>query len=186
MLRWGILVGLLAVACGSADTSGVFGPKVCVPGATQECACPGGVKGAQACREDGAGFDACACGGGSGSGGSAGGGGDSGSSGAGGSCSPRTACPVPESDGGAALCGQLDNYCGGKLSCGCDFGDCSGGLCQCWPIAAEYGAACTNFGYPGIAVACSAGVLKPRPSCMRSPVAAGTVFPDNAYCCGPN
>jgi hypothetical protein len=34
---------------------------VCEPGETQPCACPGGVEGAQACRDDGSGWEECIC-----------------------------------------------------------------------------------------------------------------------------
>jgi hypothetical protein len=44
---------LLLAAC-SAD-------QVCAPGIQEECACPNGVPGAQACNEEGSGFDACIC-----------------------------------------------------------------------------------------------------------------------------
>jgi hypothetical protein len=36
--------------------------RACVPGATQACLGPGACKGAQACREDGSGFEPCDCG----------------------------------------------------------------------------------------------------------------------------
>jgi hypothetical protein len=36
--------------------------RACVPGATQACLGPGACKGAQACREDGTGFEPCDCG----------------------------------------------------------------------------------------------------------------------------
>jgi hypothetical protein len=38
--------------------------KLCAPGATQPCACPGGIPGAQPCAADGARWEACACPGG--------------------------------------------------------------------------------------------------------------------------
>lgn len=47
---------------GDADTTAASGDQVCVPGQQVECACPGGVPGAQACREDGGGFGPCECG----------------------------------------------------------------------------------------------------------------------------
>src|SRR5690349_8436290 len=80
---------LLLAACGGADTKDVFGQKVCVAATTIECACPGGAKGAQSCRDDGTGYEACQCasgsGGAAGSGGAGGAttGGSGGSSGAG-------------------------------------------------------------------------------------------------------
>lgn len=51
-------------AGGAAATGGAGGtalPLACVPGKQEACACPGGAKGAQACRADGSGYDACAC-----------------------------------------------------------------------------------------------------------------------------
>jgi formylglycine-generating enzyme required for sulfatase activity len=45
--------------------------KACVPGATQKCACPGGVEGAQTCGDDGQRWLACGCGAAQGSGSSA-------------------------------------------------------------------------------------------------------------------
>lgn len=189
MKLWGLLIGAAAIAaCGSADdTKDVFGSKVCIPGATQECACPGGVKGAQACRDDGSGYATCQCGG-SGSGGSAGAGGDAGVSGggsggttggAGGSCTPRSMCPAPDPSGTVApLCGMLDDYCGGKLSCGCDFGDCIGSVCSCWRIP-SYDGTCRGFGAPPVAIQCASGAAKPD-TCKNGPP---NNFPANAYCC---
>jgi hypothetical protein len=178
-----VLGGLAMAACGGpADTKDIFAGKVCVPGATQECACPGGVKGAQACREDGAGFDACACVGGSGSGGSAGGGGDSGSgagsSGAGGSCSPRTACPAQDPTSGTTICGALDDYCGGTISCGCEFGACSGGACQCDRIS-SFDQLCVMHGGAPIAMQCTTGMAVD--GCERTP--GGFGFPVDSFCC---
>ena len=50
---------------GGGSTSGAGGSMpsttVCTPGQQVECACPGGAQGAQACNEDGTGFEACAC-----------------------------------------------------------------------------------------------------------------------------
>lgn len=37
------------------------GERVCAPGKVEACACPGGGQGAQACRDDGAGYDDCFC-----------------------------------------------------------------------------------------------------------------------------
>lgn len=39
-------------------------PMVCAPGKVEACPCPGGGQGAQACRDDGSGFEPCECGGG--------------------------------------------------------------------------------------------------------------------------
>jgi hypothetical protein len=47
-------------AC-SEDSAGTGDSTVCVPGETQPCACPGGAEGAQACSEDGSGWEECVC-----------------------------------------------------------------------------------------------------------------------------
>lgn len=52
--------------------SGGAGEKVCVPGKQDECACPGGTKGVQACLADGSGYSACECAGAGGAGGAGG------------------------------------------------------------------------------------------------------------------
>jgi hypothetical protein len=181
-----IIFGVAALlgGCGSPGTEkGLFGDQLCVPNTTQECVCPGGIVGAQACRDDGKGYTACQCmvgdAGASGAGG-AGGGGSAGAAGAGGGCTPRTTCPAPEGDGGAAICGALDDYCGGKITCGCDFGSCTSGLCTCGRMTAQYDAACSAFGAPPIAIQCSIGVSAPS-GCRHSPVGQG--FPDATYCC---
>lgn len=189
---WGLAIVAIGVAgCGSTDdTKDLFGARVCVPGVTSECACPGGAKGAQACKDDGTGYDTCQCasgsGGSAGSGGSSTGGsaGQSGSGGAGGSCSPRAMCPAPDPDAGAPLCGMLDDYCGGKLSCGCDFGECSGSACTCWRIPA-HDQECANWssGANGnIAVEC---INSTRPAgCGSGPRGVpGVNFPTYGSCC---
>jgi hypothetical protein len=189
MLRWGILLALCAVACGSADTKDVFGSKICVAGVTVECACPGGVKGAQACRDDGTGYEACQCGGSSGSGGSAGAGqagtGGASGSGAGGSCTGRTTCPAPEADGGAQLCGMLDDYCGGAISCGCEFASCNGGACDCGR-APQYDDPCSKRYMRPLAMSCLAATAIPA-ECHRAigPLNGvdGPGFPSNTFCC---
>lgn len=142
MKLWGLGLIAMVAACGSADdTKDIFGAKVCVSGATQECVCPGGSsKGAQSCKDDGSGWGACDCGGGdagttTGAGGVGGAsGGTAGTGGAGGhagTCIPR-ACPTNADDGGAPSCGAVDDGCGGRLNCGCDYGQCVGGTCTCW------------------------------------------------------
>ena len=181
-------VGFAALACGGADDKDLVGSKVCIPGATQECVCPGGIVGAQACRDDGAGYLTCQCGGGSGAGGSAGSGGDSGpggsagSAGSAGTCNGRTTCPMPGADGGAQLCGQLDNYCGGTISCGCEFGACGGGACECKRID-QYDALCaTNYPTKPIAMSCSTSATPP--GCIHVDPSRG--FPSGVMsnCCG--
>jgi hypothetical protein len=51
-------------ASGGASQSGsaTEAPELlCVPGASDECACPGGAKGAQVCAKDGMSYGACEC-----------------------------------------------------------------------------------------------------------------------------
>jgi hypothetical protein len=45
-----------------ATTGGADGPATaCTPGQQVECACPLGIEGAQACKEDGSGYEPCQC-----------------------------------------------------------------------------------------------------------------------------
>lgn len=55
-----LALALWALAC-SGDKGDKGGAAKCVEGATQECVCAGGAKGAQTCNAKGA-FDACVCG----------------------------------------------------------------------------------------------------------------------------
>lgn len=61
------LSGASAGAAGSAGSAGVAGSGaggsalVCAPGKQEACACPGGVEGAQRCRDDGNGWEGCVC-----------------------------------------------------------------------------------------------------------------------------
>jgi len=190
MRLFGLLMGVAAIAaCGDgAETKDLFGARVCVAGTTIECACPGGTKGAQSCRDDGTGYEACQCGGGAGSGGSAGSGagmggsagtGGSGTGGAGGGCTPRSMCPAPDPDGGAPLCGMLDDYCGGKLSCGCEFGNCIGGACECKRLP-EWDQLCRSQARGPLAMQCAVGV-KPPDGCELTP--GGFGYPPYSLCC---
>ncbi|HMI86907.1 MAG TPA: hypothetical protein VK550_22590 [Polyangiaceae bacterium] len=72
MRRWGQAFAVIFVggACGGRVDPPATA-NVCVPGQQVECACPGVVKGAQPCREDGSGYGVCQCPG-TGSGGTAG------------------------------------------------------------------------------------------------------------------
>ncbi|MEI8256599.1 MAG: metallophosphoesterase family protein, partial [Deltaproteobacteria bacterium] len=56
------LVGLLFAAACTAPVVGNDASLLCIPGQSVTCACPGGTPGAQACRDDGRGYGACACG----------------------------------------------------------------------------------------------------------------------------
>ena len=65
MPRAAALLALMAGACAD-DGRHPAGPplglgKVCDPGVTQECSCPGAAQGAQSCAEDGAGWEPCDC-----------------------------------------------------------------------------------------------------------------------------
>ena len=51
----------LSLAC--ADDDGGNNNKICAPGATQVCACPGGAQGVQTCNITGASWSTCNCGG---------------------------------------------------------------------------------------------------------------------------
>ena len=59
--------GMGGMPSGSGGMGGMGGgggagiPDVCIPGEQVECACPGGSVGAQACDENGAGFETCQC-----------------------------------------------------------------------------------------------------------------------------
>jgi hypothetical protein len=53
MTRFAIALLVLLAACASEE--------VCAPGIQEECACPDGVPGAQACNEEGSGFGQCIC-----------------------------------------------------------------------------------------------------------------------------
>jgi hypothetical protein len=49
----GLAFAAMSLSCG--------GEAACVPGEQVECACPGGVSGAQACNADGSSFGECSC-----------------------------------------------------------------------------------------------------------------------------
>lgn len=184
LLTMTMAVGFAALACGSADERAPGSGNVCIPGATQECVCPGGIVGAQACRDNASGYDTCQCTGGSGSGGSAGSGGDSGpggTAGSAGTCNGRTTCPMPGPDGGAQLCGMLDNYCGGTISCGCEFGACGGGACECKRLD-QYDALCAS-NYPNKPIAMTCGSTTP-PECVHVDPSRGFPVGISSSCCG--
>jgi len=86
-----LFLPLALMACGSEGSSG-GGESGCVVGEQRACACPGGGKGAQICRADGQGFEACfgCAGAGGGGGGGAGGSGAGGSGGSAGFSGKRT------------------------------------------------------------------------------------------------
>ncbi len=57
-----VLLGALSLACSDDDGSS-NNNKICAPGATQVCACPGGTQGVQTCNITGASWSTCNCGG---------------------------------------------------------------------------------------------------------------------------
>jgi hypothetical protein len=183
MKLWALLIGALAIAgCGDAGgEEDLFGAKVCVPGATAECACPGGAKGAQACLRDGTGYGSCECGGDAGAGGSGGatggaggtGGANAGSGGAGGSCTPRMMCPENQ-------CGDIADGCGGTLKCGCEFGDCIRGACECVRTP-EFDRQCVVTYSKPTAMSCLPDRIGTIPNCKYA--AGGNGFPNNTVCC---
>lgn len=119
MRPWLALAALLfalPVACGDDDDGG---ERVCAAGQQVECACPGGTKGAQACKDDGSGYEACACGaaGGGGAGGDINGGGGTGGSG-GGAPNPDDYKGCVRYPGGDPECGKKSKATPiGYLSC---------------------------------------------------------------------
>jgi len=60
---WLFAVVGLVLGCTSSPPprSGASGAQ-CVPGRQEACACPGGGAGAQACKQDGSGYEPCNCG----------------------------------------------------------------------------------------------------------------------------
>jgi hypothetical protein len=70
-------------AAAGASAAGAGGSTACVPGKQEACVCPSG-PGAQRCRDDGQGFEACVCGAAGGEGGQGGEAGQSGEAGTGG------------------------------------------------------------------------------------------------------
>jgi hypothetical protein len=61
MVKRAFWPAVLLAACGGADKAA---SQACVPGQQVECACPGGPAGAQACKDDGQGYQPCVCSGG--------------------------------------------------------------------------------------------------------------------------
>lgn len=140
-----VLLTLIA-ACSSDTTDTSRAALVCTPGEQVACACPGGVQGAQACRDDGAGYHDCDCSaagssgasgasgtsaGSSGTGGSAGMGGTGGvagtggTSGAGGTGGTTVTCKSTCVDdaNGYPSCGMHLDTCGQPEECGtCNLG----------------------------------------------------------------
>jgi len=149
-MRWAyIAMGALFAGCGDSNptsnagsTSGstVSGSSsgvsaLCVPGQQLECACPGGGKGAQKCRADGTGFEACAgCeSAGSTSGGQSGATSSSSSSGSSGAGGAGSTSSSSSGSGGAPP------ECTSPTDCGTDTAclswECSGGKCSKNPAA---------------------------------------------------
>lgn len=133
-----IILAIFLVGCGS-DPSGM--EKLCTPGESRDCTCPGGSPSSQACNEDGSGFDVCVCSSsnGTGSGGeetvstsvssvtsssSTGGGGSAANTGGStveSSSSTGTTCAPKTCEDYGFNCGETDDGCGDKIKCGtCD------------------------------------------------------------------
>jgi hypothetical protein len=55
--------GELSASGGSSQSGSTTAESepLCIPGASDECACPGGAKGAQICAKDGQSYGVCAC-----------------------------------------------------------------------------------------------------------------------------
>ena len=60
LLSMALLVAGLGLACSNDSENN---NKICAPGATQVCACPGGTQGVQTCNITGASWSTCNCGG---------------------------------------------------------------------------------------------------------------------------
>ena len=58
-----VLVAALAVACSDDDGGGNNNNRICGPGSTQVCNCPGGTQGVQTCNITGESWSTCNCGG---------------------------------------------------------------------------------------------------------------------------
>lgn len=149
MNKLALVVGMLmVVGCGGGIDDPTFGSSestssgdlICTPGKQEECPCPDGIKGAQACNSEGNGYLACQCGVTNGSGGNGSGGNGpvtssssnsssgQGTGGGGGSCVPKTkeeACKTFVPGWGQEFtmdCGDAEDGCGNTIACG----SCSG------------------------------------------------------------
>jgi hypothetical protein len=104
-------------ACSDKD-AGTGDSTVCEPGEQQACACPGGTEGAQACRDDGSGWEQCICPGDDG-GDDGGDTTDDGSTGGGGTGGGSTTSGTgPGDDGGTETGGTGDTGDGGTTGGG--------------------------------------------------------------------
>ena len=129
-------------ATGGSGTGG--SNTLCTPGATEPCACPGGVTGARRCADTGMGFEGCDCSGqggsgqgGSGQGGSAQGGSAQGGSAQGGSAQGGSAQGGSGQGGSGTLCTP-----GQQISCACPGG--SQGAQACLMDGSGYGPCMCN------------------------------------------
>jgi len=136
-------LAVLLAACGSpANDSAAATDRACAPGQQIECGCPGGVpKGVQSCRDDGSGYDPCACSANV----DAGAAGDAGSTAEGGpgdAASSDSAGPVigPDAGSDAHPCsGAFDSDSENCGACGhsCLGGACQAGLCAFVELASK-------------------------------------------------
>jgi hypothetical protein len=63
LLSTATVIFLHSLLLGCGDDGGGTSNKVCTPGTTQVCVCPGGKQGAQTCASDGLSWGTCDCGG---------------------------------------------------------------------------------------------------------------------------
>ncbi len=130
-----------AVIAFAITIAGCPGPmQVCTPGATQACACGGGLMGAQTCNGSGSGFGACVnCPG------TDAGAGDAGTDG-GVNCGTHATCDTCTPVNGCGWCGasrscipistcEMPSSCGGRWACR---------AAECAAVARAVGIACTN------------------------------------------
>lgn len=128
---------LLAIVTGCAAPT-----RVCVPGQTQACACPGGVTGVQTCSADGAQFGAC------------------------GSCGAPVPC------GGACTAGQIcvADRCVAQMNCSCAGRTCGDDGCgqSCGTCGASEVCQNGTCARPTCSPACGAGQTCQNGVCVQA------------------
>lgn len=164
---------ILAISCAGLVAGCPLESRVCDPGETQSCYCPGG-EGAQTCYADGSAWGVCSCG--------------SQNTCGDGSCDPSESCSTCAADCGAcpSACGP-DNFvvdCGNGYTCP-SHGTCApqGCTCESGFVAKDCsGSPCSNGGcFPpnwwcaqGTSSGCGDGVCAPGESCPQD---CGVVLP---------
>ncbi|HRI68550.1 MAG TPA: hypothetical protein PK156_30185 [Polyangium sp.] len=158
----------------SLSSGGGTSNQVCIPGQQIACACPGGFSGAQACNEQGSGYDPCQCesstGGMGGTGGMAGMGGAGGTGGTGGVAGMGGAGGMGGTGGMASMGGA--GGMGGSMSSNGGTGG-TGGMSEC-----SVDTDCTSQGMANFCgkPVCSGGI------CMRQMLQpTGTSLPSQLY-----